>query len=652
MQKNILIGMVIILTSVQLALSNEISTATNFKPQPFDVLKYDVDIQIDEPSNLKVKGNCQMLIKLAKQSADDNFYFHLFDLQIDSCKVGAELINPSQHNDEIGVPYYAVSLSGYNSENITLTVFYSGTMGNEGGEMHWGGINYMDSALFNMGVGFNNAHVSAAAYWFPCYDHPSDKAQYQFHVTVPSQYSVALSGLPADVEALDNNMHKVTAISEVPAATYMIGMAIGKYEKLTKQAGDTPIEIYSPSQKVADCENGLKLVPKMLQCFEATWGAYPFEKVGYVLTAIGSMEHQGMIALAKDAVSKTDTISSTAAHELSHSWFGGYVTPLDFRSAWLNEAFATYSEAIWAGYLLGDIYYYRKLKNLAYLYHSNSAREGIFPLHDFVRTGNSSNYPVTIYNKGALVVHQLRRELGDSLFFAAIRKYLAENANANATTESFKKSIESSTGKDLTEYFNTWVYGSGYPIIDSKIEQYNYPDGKYVKCKVTTTQTQDPSWGVYKNVPLEINFTLNDDSYINKVVIINEKEQTVELDSIPMYKSIGYNFGRIAASLIKVASKSISSVNAQDELKNQLQIIGNPINNSTLTFRVNTQLQDNLSLAIVDISGTIHSNTNYTELIADRDYSLDISNLASGAYILKLAQSGIEISSESFRIIK
>lgn len=652
MQNYILSGIMIILTSIQLALSNEISTATNFKPQPFDVLKYDVNIQIDDPSNMKVKGNCQMLIKLAKQTSDENFYFQLFALQIDSCKVGAELINPSQQNDELGVPYYSLPLNTYNSENITITVFYSGTMSNEGGSMHWGGINYMDSALFNMGVGFHNANVSAAAYWFPCYDHPSDKAQYQIQVIVPKQYTVALSGLPSILEPLDINLHKVTAMSEVPAATYMIGIAIGNYEKLSNQAGDIPIEIYSPAKKVPDCETGLKLVPKMLNCFESFWGAYPFEKVGYVLTAIGSMEHQGMISLAKDAVSKSDTISSTAAHELSHSWFGGYVTPLDFRSAWLNEAFATYSEAIWAGYLLGDTYYYRKLRNLAYVYHSKSSDEGIFPLHDFVRTGNSSNYPLTIYNKGALVVHQLRNELGDSLFFSSIRQYLSENANANTSTEIFKQSLENYSAKDLTNFFNTWVYGYGYPIIDSKIEQYNYPDGKFMKCKLTTTQAQNPSWGIYHNIPLEINFKLNDNSYFNKIVIINDKEQTVELDSIPNYKSIDFNLGRIAASLIKMGSKSISSINTKPEFANQLLIISNPIINSTLNFRITKQFQDNVSISITDISGITHSNINYPELIADYDYNLDISNLSSGLYIIKIMENSNEVASKSFIVIR
>ena len=652
MYKNILFSLLIILSSFQIALSNEISTATNFRQQPFDVLKYDVDIQIDEPATRQVKGNCQMLIKLAKQSAEDNFYFHLFELQIDSAKVGTELINPSQHNDELGVPYYSIPISNYDSELITLTVFYSGTMSNEGGEMQWGGINYLDGALFNMGVGFHNANVSAAAYWFPCYDHPSDKALYQVQVTVPSEYSVALSGMPSEIETIDNNMHKTTAIGEVPAATYMIGIAIGKYEKLTNQAGDTPIEIYSPSQQVTDCENGLKLVPKMLECFESTWGAYPFEKIGYVLTAIGSMEHQGMIALAKAAVSQTDTISSTAAHELSHSWFGGYVTPLDFRSAWLNESFATYSEAIWVGYLLGDLYYYRKLRNLAYVYHSRSVSEGIFPLHDFIRTGNSSNYPITIYNKGALVVHQLRLELGDSLFFAAIREYLADNSNANATTESFKQSIESTTGKDLTEFFNSWVYGSGYPIVDCKLEQYNYPDSKFMKFKLTTTQTQNSSWGIYKNLPLEINFKLMDDSYLNKVIRINEREQTVEIDSIPSYKTIDYNLGRIAASLIRVASKSVSSVNSDECLANALQIIGNPIINSKLNFRVSQPLTGDVRVAIVDLSGCTLNNFYYSELQANANYELDIANLPAGAYLLQIIQNGIEISSECFRVIR
>ena len=652
MLKRIILALITTVVAVHHINANEISTAVDYKPQPFDVLEYKINAEIANPSAKHIVGNCEMLVRLAKTDQEEIFYFHLFDLNIDSCKVGDQLVTPGVGTDAQGVSYYSIPTEQFTESEIVVNVYYSGIMGDEGGQMSWGGIHWQDNALFNMGVGFNNANVSAAAYWFPCYDHPSDKALYKITLTVPKDYSVALSGEESSDELIADDMRRVSVNGKVPAATYMIGMAVGKFEKLSIEGTQVPNVIYSPASKVKDCQSGLRLLPQMIECYEKYWGEYPFEKVGYVITAIGSMEHQGMIALSKNVVFSYDSISSTAAHELSHSWFGGSLTPMDFRSAWLNEAFATYSEAIWAGYVLGDYRYYRKIVGFAEQYQSSSAEEGVFPLHDFVRTGTSSNYPMTIYYKGASVVHQLRYELGDSLFFGAINKYIADHSNSIVNTELFKHSIEQYTGKDLTEFFDMWIYGSGYPIINSKIEQYPYPDGNYVKCKVITSQVQDAGWGVYKNVPFEINFKLADKTYDTRIVNINETEQSVILDSIPAYTAIEYNSGRASASLIKLKSKSVNNVNTAQISEKLISVVSNPVSSNNLTLKINSPVNQIITILISDMSGKVYAKYENIDFTAISEYNIDVSNLSNGSYLIIVDDENNNTENHSLRIAR
>lgn len=654
MKRKLLTLLALFTSGVASLTANEISTGTNFKAQPFDVQEYTVDARIDNPASKYIEGSCQMSVKLSHASQDDKFFFHLFELGMDSCFISGNYVVPVQSTDSLGVQYYYIPVGQYTDDVIKVKVYYSGIMQAEPGTNPWGGIHFQDSVLFNMGVGFKNANVSAAAYWFPCYDHPSDKAQYRINLTVPEAYQVALSGHPYGDGVVSNGKRIVNAISEVPAATYMIGMAIGKFQKFTIEGSEIPIEVYTPENKLQDCQKGLKLVPKMIECFENVWGEYPFEKVGYVLTAIGSMEHQSMIALAQGAVSESDTISTTAAHELAHSWFGGSLTPLDFRSAWLNEAFATYSEAIWYDYVKGNNQYYRKIKDNAAAYHNYSETEGVFALHDFIRTGNSSNYPWTIYYKGAAVVHQLRRELGDTLFFGAIQNYIKTYRGKCVTTELFKKSLEDYSKKDLTEFFDMWIYNYGYPLVNVFLGIKLIPntDGM-TKINVKTEQIQAASWGLYKDFTYEINFKLPNGDYFNKYIVINSKEQTVLIDSIPKFTSIGTNLGKVSASLIKLNSKDMASApNANYVSSEAVSIYPNPTSEQILNINFAIGINNRIEFSVIDLSGNI---VKYVSLNTVNDnaksFQLDLNGIPAGTYILNSKNEDLNIDTK-FQIVK
>jgi len=155
---------------------------------------------------------------------------------------------------------------------------------------------------------------------------------------------------------------------------------------------------------------------------------------------------------------------SGIAHELGHQWFGDKVTCETFESLWLNEGFATYTEAIYSESWGGNEWYVLSMlaKARGYFNAPNQGVRNDFPIFD-PPNGELFNGAIT-YNKAGVVIHQLRRLVNnDSLFFGAIRKYLDDFAYGNANTVSFKNSMSQTLGMDLDEFFDQWIFGAKHP---------------------------------------------------------------------------------------------------------------------------------------------------------------------------------------------
>jgi hypothetical protein len=623
--------------------ANEIALPNEYKKQAFDVIKYSINAKISDVPSRKISAYCDINIKLKHESADDKFFFHLFELKVDSCVYLGAALNPAHIVDKAAdLDYYELPIGQISADKAQFRIYYSGVMSSEPSGIHWGGAHFQDSLLFNMGAGFNNANVSAASYWFPCYDHPSDKSAYELNFTAPQEYKVAASGILTKDTILNDGNRNTIWKGDIEAATYMIGFAIGKFDTLSIPNTKIPNIVYALPNKVNDCRTGLKLLPKMLDCFEEKFGKYPFEKVGYVITPIGSMEHQTMISLAKNAIYEADTLSSTAAHELSHSWFGGSLTPYDFKETWLNESFATYSEALWAEYLKGKSAYLKTIVGAAASYIGISESEGVFPLYNFPKAPPSSNYPNTIYQKGAAVLHLLRYKLGDSLFFKALKNYISENSLSNVNTTIMKSSFEKSTGANLDEFFNMWIYGKGFPKIKAAARITPYAnDTNIVKCRIEFEQVQSADYGVYKHFPLEIDFIKQGSTIAYRTIEINDSKTIVELDSIPAFRGISYNLGYQSATLVKIVSSS-TDVEINKSAKRELSIFPNPAKNSaTIEFCSEKAFE----IQIINELGACVKTVRLDR--GDDKILLDLNDLSIGAYRV-LIISGTDTFEGSF----
>ncbi len=238
----------------------------------------------------------------------------------------------------------------------------------------------------------------------------------------------------------------------------------------------------------------------MLDAFSTLFGAYPFaeEKYGiYEFGFPGGMEHQTMTGQGRFDEALT-------AHELSHQWWGDLVTCATWHDVWLNEGFATYSEALWlerqaggdgAQALAGAMAARRPQRVDGSVYVDDVGSESRIFSKDFS------------YLKAGWVLHMLRHVLGDERFFATLAAYRNLYAYAAATTEDFRTVAETSYGSSLVWFFDPWLYGIGAPSYRFGWRETTAGGRDWVELSVA--QTQDTGWPTFA-MPIDVRVTSGD----------------------------------------------------------------------------------------------------------------------------------------------
>lgn len=624
----------------QIFATNPISLPTDYKQQPFDVLHYDAIIDLTKGMEKRISGICSIKFVWIQDPTDKNFYFHLRGLQVDSIFCNGEKLDFSFINlDTIDYSYYSLSnLGGKEGDTSVVIIHYSGTATNEGGKNPFGGVLLIDSVLFANGVGFQNDYVSTTQHWLPCYDHPSDKATFRFTFIYPIGFQIASNGIIQESGLVADTANFIVFSSQYPIATYLMTFAMGKFKKTTIDTWNLPSNIINVIYYLPEDEElvsfGFKNFYKYFYTLQNRLGRYPFEKIGYVVVPFesGAMEHQTMITFPRSYLrslfASKDTNNIMALHELSHQWFGNSVSPLDFRDAWFNEAFATYCETLYFEMLFGKESYLKELARKKNYYLNYVAKiEGLLPLYDYSRKPPSSNYPSTIYQKGAVVVGMLRYHLGDDMFFDLIRNYLDYFAYQSRSTNDFINFTIGYTLQNLYWFFEQWLFQPGYPILEFRVNQYIIGQNRS-SALVNIRQVQPTSYGIYSNIPVELNFQLGGNKSFDTVVILNSVEQTFWFDSLPSFVSFNTNLGRKVVSLYN--STVYTSVEESVKYDQPKLIV---LDNNKLILK-HHQAVDNFEITIFDVLGRIvfqQRLQNQEEL-----FETDISELPNGTYFVSV----------------
>jgi len=342
-----------------------------------------------------------------------------------------------------------------------------------------------------------------ARHWFPCHDSPHLKMTTEIVAHVPSGWYALSNGALVESTKPKEGDHTFHWKMSDPHPSYLVTLAAGEFAELTDiaKAGDReiPLSYLVPKGREDDARRTFARTPEMVAHFsEITGVPYPWNKYAQVVvsdfifggmentTATTMYEHILLDERAAIDISSDDLI----AHELAHQWFGDYVTCRAWYEGWLNEGFATYFEHVWRQKRLGRDEYELGLKvDLdAYLGEAHGRYRRAVVTQDY--DAPLDLFDRHLYEKGGLVLHAARVELGDALFWKGIRVYLATHARGVVETRDLQRALEEVSGRSLGRFFEQWIHKPGHPEMEVEI---SWDKGVLT---VATKQTQATTDGV------------------------------------------------------------------------------------------------------------------------------------------------------------
>jgi aminopeptidase N len=337
-----------------------------------------------------------------------------------------------------------------------------------------------------------------ARHWFPCHDKPHVKMTTELRVEVPAGFVALSNGEQLAGSAQSSRKRAGTARTtfhfklDQPHPSYLVTLVVGEFsiesDRDAKLEGGrrVPVQYYVPKSRKADAARSFGETPRMIELFSKLTGVpFPWSRYSQVVVndfVFGGMENTTATTMYEhvliDPRAALDIHShDLVAHELAHQWFGDFVTCRDWSHAWLNEGFATYFEQLEREDREGrDAYDYGiETDRDTYLSEAGSRYQRPVVCRDYHEPIDL--FDRHLYEKGALVLHLLRRELGDAAFFQGVRNYLEAHAHALVETVDLQRAFERVSGRSLDRFFDQWIFRPGHPDLKVKV---SYEDGLLV----------------------------------------------------------------------------------------------------------------------------------------------------------------------------
>lgn len=381
-----------------------------------------------------------------------------------------------------------------------------------------------------------------AHYWFPCYDYPNDKATSEVILHVPRNFTAISNGRL--IKVWNNSKTGVRTfhwLQDKPHSTYLISVAVGEFVQVQDKPYDgIPIVYYVPKGTEAKAKVSLGRTTEMVKFFSEKIGyKYPWARYAQVCVREfgGGMEHTSATTLTEGALHDERAaldISSDGlvSHELAHQWFGDLLTCRDWAHIWLNEGFATYFTLLWTEHHQGKDAFQAAVMGTMQGALGADAREPRRPIV-WQRYKNSwEMFGAHAYLKGAMVLHMLRYVLGDDLFWKGIKHYAHKHAFRCVQTDDFKIAMEEATGKDLSWFFDQWLYKAGYPEFEVRWQWDE--EKRQVKLTVRQKQKVTEMTPLFKT-PIDIAITTPSGTRMHRVFVEQaEHEFTFSADAKPL----------------------------------------------------------------------------------------------------------------------
>lgn len=485
-----------------------------------DILKYTINLDITDITGKKIKG----YTKIKFHPKINNIHYlrvDLLKLSIDSIVLNGTTLSYHYNDTLLSIN---LNTNYQTSDTIEPVIYYQGSP--KGDPTGWGGFYFQSGYAYNLGVGFGSDPHVYGRVWFPCFDNFMERSKYECTIkTAPDKSAYCGGELVSDTRDINNNRIRTWVLNEeIP--TYLASVAVGSFVDFKMnhvgKEKNIPIVIASLAGDTNNVKASSKNLKDAISIYENLFGPYAWNKVGYSAVPFtqGAMEHATNIAFPKNLFNGSTSGESILVHELSHHWFGDLITCSSQEEMWINEGWASYCE-----HVFNEFKYNRAMYE-----------EGINRLHEdlihFVRYSEGDisldnvpwehTYGSHVYTKGAIMAHNLRGYMGDSLFFSSVTKALKENAFQSITNDQFEQSLSQASGIDLSYFFNDWIKQPGWShfSIDSfEISKFNLQ----YKAKINIRQKKYGNIHFHEHVPMEIKFITRDrQEFVAKVMLSGE----------------------------------------------------------------------------------------------------------------------------------
>ncbi len=467
----------------------------------FDILHFALALDFTALPSRYLKGKATISLK-ALQNHQGKLNLDLLQLQVDSVWQNGQAVSFS-HNDTIlsvdllpGTP---------TQQQFDISVFYQGNPPGDGSG--WGGWHQNNGYYFNLGVGFAaNPHPYGRA-WHPCFDNFVEKATYDFEILTRSPLKAYANGLLVSEVKLGGDSLRSNWQMTDSIPSYLASVAISNYAEVhdtfALMQRPVPVQLMArPADSLALIQSFDRLLP-ISQALEASFGPYRWQKIGYAATTTGAMEHATSIHMPVNLV-RNGQGEDIIAHELAHHWWGNLVTCETDADMWINEGMAEYSSHLYTEAVDSRQQYLAMVRAnqhfvLSEAHKRDDGYKAIYGLdHQYV-------YGAHVYQKGAMVGHNLRHYLGDSLFAVSLSQLLSQNAFGNLNSTEFRDQLSSLSGTSLTDFFNNQVFQPGFASysIDSL---YSSANSNGYEVSLTTVQRLHHAPSLHQNVALKLSF--------------------------------------------------------------------------------------------------------------------------------------------------
>jgi aminopeptidase N len=609
----------------------------------FDVLNYTLDLDI---------YNC-FLMPYPKSFTGSEIITIKADSVLSSIKLNAV-------NSSIGIDSVGLAGVGFSHNDNILTINLDAIY--DVGEIFDISIYYHhndtnDNAFYTgNGFVFTDCEPQGARKWFSCWDNPSDKATVDITVKVPSSVKLGSNGRLEDSTQTGDTIY-YNWVSRDPVATYLVvlsGKVNYNLDILYWQSISNPDEYipfrfyYNDGENPSDMENK---VLDMATYFSTIFCEHPFEKNGFATLdsqfVWGGMENQTLTSLCRNCWDEM-----LIAHEFAHQWFGDMITCATWADIWLNEGFATYSEALWLEHLYDYEVYKNDIANNANYYLAVNPGWAISnPDWANQVPGNNIlfNYAIT-YIKSSCVLYLLRYVLGDEDFFEVLTTYANDPSlkYKSAVTSDLVNVVNEVTGEDYNWFFNQWIYEPNHPIYQNQYYFSQQSDNLW-EVGFIAKQIQNGSGFFKMPIELNIHFATGSDTTVKIMNDENNQLFSFSFDRQPLSLQFdpSNNIVLKEATLTRIPAVSVEDRGGFQPKEYHLwQNYPNPFNPQT-TIRISVPKSSFVKLSVYNALGElvkIIARGNYDS--GEYTFEFNGGNLPSGVYLYELKTDEVTLQNK------